>query len=583
MMTHTLDEKAVRQAEDGIDRGFDTFPLPTSHFYTTRFALCARAEDNFRLHLHQIISPSGGRRDFGRLVGFCDRMKYALRSALDVASRKQTPSSAHGPIGIDDQIGMKSVEMLQAAENYALAVRIFSSHHAGQRILGIDAETGRFRAQSDPRNERYNTLEFLVNADDTTFSSLPFIAGLFFGEAHVGYRDARHLLVNEIVGGAEVRNNKVKYKLNTRAAEEIYSILYASPPSSPNSWQFPWGSLADSARFFAALQTLCAYNLIAIHFTARSRIRGMGVNQICYSPNLPRLKKSLASISGLSADRVSTTIEALTLGKGVKSPDPALQPIVPIGGNCVSIPSFNVLSSNWVRNMLSLHARLDSPSFDRQSKVFEQEMLVKLVEGLTSSFRVVPSKHIPTDGTSEEIDAILIDREHKVLLLLELRWILQPGDAREVITKRNEALKKVAQIERKVSKVRQALPRALASLGLEAGTWTVEGMVVIDGFGGLPSNKPKEFPIVPLKVALEVFNRSVDLLHAHALFTTPIWLPRPGVDFDIIRLEEDLFGVSFDVPSVDIRDVSYMKQSLPRYIEEAMNQPTYVLRSAAWA
>jgi hypothetical protein len=574
----------LRDAEANIDLVYKNGVLPTGDINTTRSVLCTVAEDMFRLWLTRNLTATASRVKMGQLVGHADRLKYSLRYALEIAEKRLPLTGAYGPVGMDQKPFGAAVSLLDLSADFATAVRLFSSHHSGQRPLHLDQATGVIRATADPRNEQYNTLEFLLNVDEPLFSPLGYVAEIFISDKKGMFHNGEMVsILMGIAHTAEVRQGRVRYKPDARITKRLFRTFNVPQTPRPQSWKFPWGSIEDCALFYAALQSVCAYHLLAVHFeAARNKLTGVGASQICFMPLRVALEKDITDIAGLSLARVREILEVMTLGHGVETSDPALQPLIPIGRDRLAVPSFNVLSSNWARNMLTLHARTERRTFNSQSGIFEVEMTRSMFSAIGTHFFKRPNAFLPTNRELEEIDIVIVDEQNRAILLCELRWILQPGDVREVINKRGEIQKKVAQIERKVKGVRAVLPKVLKTLDLPNGSWDVQGIIVIDGYGGLQSTKPKEFPIVPMKVAVEAINASKNLRHMHALLGTPIWLPRPNMDFSIKREAQNILGVQFEIPGINIGSTSYMDQSLSQYLAEAQLISEADLQSTSW-
>jgi hypothetical protein len=183
---------------------------------------------------------------------------------------------------------------------------------------------------------------------------------------------------------------------------------------------------------------------------------------------------------------------------------------------------------------------------------------------------------------SEEIDLLLIDEAARSILLGELRWMLQPGDVREVLNRKRVVREKVTQARRKLAGARAATEEVLRKLGLPSGAWTINAVVIIDGFGGTASDHPKEIPVVPREVFIRVVDAALDLEHAHAVMSTPLWLPREGVDFEQHWEPTTICGVPFNRPGTDIGDRSYIWESLQRYLAEAFELSVAELKSVPW-
>ena len=296
-----------------------------------------------------------------------------------------------------------------------------------------------------------------------------------------------------------------------------------------------------------------------------------------------RLSHEIARISGIPKELSARIIASLTFGVGTSTPDPALQPLVPIGEEELAIPGIFILSSNWPRNMLALHARVSPETFDANSAIFEKRMIAALEDRLPHHFERRANVRIPTSNASEEIDLVLIDPQSCTILICELRWMIQPGDAREVLNRKRAVRQKVSQARRKLHRVRASMPDATRSLGLKSSlNWTIYGVVVIEGFGGASSEHPKEIPVVPVDIFVMMLCNVPRLDYAHAVLSSPLWLPQEGVDYEREYDTSTLCGARFKKSRIGIGGQSYLQQSLPLYVENALGYEISYLHSLAW-
>jgi hypothetical protein len=430
-------------------------------------------------------------------------------------------------------------------------------------------------------------LEYLLGADKGEFSPFIHLVGLFSGPEwempEIAAIGSWAPVIHKIIKRVSLKHKHLNYKIITNFARELFEDFNVNPTISLENWMFPWATMAEAQRYYAALQAIAAYHLLSIHFGAQNNgLKGWGVDQICLSIDTATLIRDIERVSELPMAVVSATTEALILGKGTMTPDPALQPLVPIGCNRLAVLGSVILSSKWSRNMLSLHARVSKDTFDANSAVFEHHMTAALKAELPKRFIVYISVDIPTLGKSEEVDLVLIDERVRSILFGELRWMLQPGDVREVLNRKKVIKEKVDQLRRKVSGARAVISDVLDRLGLPPGDWTINGAVIIEGYGGSPSTDPKALPVVPRDVFVRVVVDCPDLEHAHAALGTPLWLPREGIDFVARREEESICGVKFSRPGFDVGPSSYMRESLDTYLADAFARTINDLRTMPW-
>lgn len=367
MILEKLEKPEVTAIQSNIDDRFNSAALPTSHLNSSRWILCTVGEDVHRFALVEaakIWPQENSRAVRGRFIRMLDRYKYSLRHALDLCESKLPATSLRDVRLTSAESYTTALELLiKTASEYAEATRLFSSYHAGNTELWIDRGTGTIHTKLDERTAQYSALELLIGSDKHEFSPLIHLVSLFSGP--VFYSPEMQSViewgstVHKIIERVALKRGRLKYQIITQFAKDLFSEFNVVSSFLPQNWQFPWGSAELAQSFFAALQAICTYHLLSVHFGGlRYGLEGVGVDQICLNMKAERLSEEISRIAGLPKEVSARMIACLTLGVDTNTPDPALQPLVPIGEEELAIPGIFVLSSNWARNMLSLHARL---------------------------------------------------------------------------------------------------------------------------------------------------------------------------------------------------------------------------------
>jgi len=134
------------------------------------------------------------------------------------------------------------------------------------------------------------------------------------------------------------------------------------------------------------------------------------------------------------------------------------------------------------------------------------------------------------------MDLLVADRGSQTLLVCELRWMLQPGDPREVQNRKNACWQKTNQLERKVRWLRSRVTEALQVLEIDtsdAVNWHVEGVVIIDTFGGVLSRNP-EYPIMTVQAFTQGMLGAASLRKFVSWAQSLCWLPQEHVHFRVV-------------------------------------------------
>jgi hypothetical protein len=167
-------------------------------------------------------------------------------------------------------------------------------------------------------------------------------------------------------------------------------------------------------------------------------------------------------------------------------------------------------------------------------------------------------------------------------IVCEILQALTLGEG-EVVTKAGVCQNKVAQVKRKLLFARDEIDVLLGSFDLELGvSWTINAIVIVDGWSGVPSLIPNEIPIVPMEVFIALSEMVADLDRIHAILCCPLWLPRDGRDFNHFVEERDPWGVKLSAHLLAPGSRSFFKDALPEYVDELESKTSFELRAMPW-
>lgn len=400
-----LSAAEVDAIERQVDTTFAAAELPTDNRYSSRWAVLRTCEDQLRFALlrtaEAITKGEERRQAVSNFIGRVNRCKYELKAALDLLDKRlpEAPPERVPPGSDGDVYTQAGAFSFRAASAYDAALTVFGPVRAGTRHL-YRTQDGKLRLSEIETERSYPAIEALHSADDQAFSPIPFIIDVFKGPRHFDRQYGEFLEwgpdLKALVARTRVERERVRYQFVMDRARPLLEMFRLDAPDLPTDWRFPWGPLPLAAEVFAALATRAFYHLVAINFGAdRAALRGGGVDQICLETRPEDLAKDLARLIDRPLAEVAGVLAALTYGAGVRNPDPALQPLIPIGKGKVLLPPFLVLTSAWGRNMLSLHARTAKASFDAQSHLFEKDMVAGLADIAQQRWRAWPNRHVP--------------------------------------------------------------------------------------------------------------------------------------------------------------------------------------------
>jgi hypothetical protein len=217
------------------------------------------------------------------------------------------------------------------------------------------------------------------------------------------------------------------------------------------------------------------------------------------------------------------------------------------------------LTSNAERNLLTLMARAHPDEFHAASSAFEVTMTSELRDILRDrSWVALLNRMLPSETAAGEVDAILIDPICHSVLVVELRWFLEPSESRE-LAEREKAGREKAD---KAMRNRAAVERGLRALLREAnapddGEWKIEAAAVFDNYLPTPSGAV-DVPFISHRAFLSGVLRFARLDELVAWIRRDEWLPRLGEHFVEIAVPAEYGEIHIDVDGMNLTDEGLM-------------------------
>lgn len=564
-----MDTQLHEAVEADLDHNYHSVPVAHPNKAIATWYLCTVLEDNLRLLLTR--TPDA---DASVVELHLDRQKYAARFALArIKDECKDHSSVLLPRRVVPKLYLKSMSLLMAGIDYMGATQLCSAAHVGTLRFEECDERIDIVVNTANHDKRYAALELVGH----------FVPDMVDHTARLYAWSRSEELVPPVVSAiarlAQVVGDTIVYEYEPSFAVGLSEEMSQPPEMVPEGWIFPWGGRKETQLLINALCVRCMYHWISVEFGAQlNQLRGGGEASLFFVTAKSRLIQDLNEMCSLGESVIRSFVQYLTYGFSMNIPDPALQPIIPLGDGMVGIPCLMFLSSNYERNLLSLQARIDSSTFDSKSKLFEDGMVRDLLQKILPRWPLAKGNvTVRSDGKFEEIDLLIADPSSQTLLVCELRWMLQPGDPREVNNRKKVCWEKVQQLARKVSWLRQRKEAALSVLnieGVDTQTWQVEGVVVIQTFGGALSRKP-EFPIMPSAGFVQGIEHADSLRHFASWSQSLSWLPQEGVHFRMVPQEMDLSALSKPLVVSGIEKLcspqkyaNFVKQSVMSHVME---------------
>ena len=333
-----------------------------------------------------------------------------------------------------------------------------------------------------------------------------------------------------------IEGDRFRYKLNPRMVAD--TITYLKPLFDrmfllPSEWQFSRYSLGDFRKVFEAI---CA--IAHIHWGARIMARNQGCNNAgyldsIYTPIYSELLRRVVRYSGVSDEKVQSVFDDLIYGgSDIKSPIPALQPLIKLNSEYYAIVPHVWICSSAERNFTALLNRMRNQNQKIYEKYTNQkEDLMK--DHFTTQLSDKDIEFISCSvGNLTDVDLAIVNRSEKTCLLLELKWFIAPTTAHERINRSKEIKKGISQ----VLKLKQAFAAnnesLLNKLNIDS-SYKLEGAVVSENWIGYGNVQSPEVPVIRANHLIAKLKATEDLQSTMEWLKDRKYLPKEGEHFRV--------------------------------------------------
>lgn len=527
----------IAQLEALLDRAYLGQPIPHPNRALSIWYCLTASEDSLRC----MFTKLGERMELSRIIFYLDRYKYSMRYALDrIATEACDTTAVPVPRPALQKHLKVALQLMVAGIDHALASQICGALHAGTASASEDEDAYRVTIDDVQHDKAYGALELIGAAKR---GSIDFATLMF----HWIRNPAAIPEIVDRIAASVIRDHEmVSYEYRAELAEQLARHVPAQPHLLPAQWRFTWGVEYETTLLTNALALRCIYHVVAVHFgSGATGLRGGGLSNIVLVLSRDQVIDDLRLMTSLNKSRIKAFCQFLTWGFQTATPDPALQPLIPLGSGKLAIPCLHLLSSDQERNLLSLLARTVPRDFDSQSYLFERDMITALLGcSPPAGSMLAANVRAAADGVEEEIDLVILSEREGCMILCELRWMLGPGDPREVQNKKRVCREKVVQLHRKVAHAARQ-PNAIAAviLGREPvrKEWAIDGVVVIEGFAGTRSPDVR-YPIIPARLFKLALGQADSVSSLIQWCKGLSWLPKEGQHFEVIEQDFALEG-----------------------------------------
>ena len=261
---------------------------------------------------------------------------------------------------------------------------------------------------------------------------------------------------------------------------------------------------------------------------------GMGYADSIYVRPFNDLLRQVVRYSGVPAAKVRSIFDDLSYGsRCISNPDPALQPLIKLNSEDYAIMPHLWLYCSSERNFTVLLNRLPSEKRVYSKLVSEKEPLMRerfTTRLSTKGFRLICGS-VPD---LPDIDLAIIRDSEKTCLLLELKWFIDPAEAREIIEKSEEIQKGISQLIKLKGAFANNHEMLLKKLEIDS-SYRLEGVVVSENWIGHADVQSPEIPVIQADHLIEKLKLTESLESVMEWLKARKYLPKEGKHFEAPR------------------------------------------------
>lgn len=306
----------------------------------------------------------------------------------------------------------------------------------------------------------------------------------------------------------------------------------------PGGWRFSRYSIGDFRGVYETVLSLACIQHVARLIAATSGCGANGFINCLLVLTKDRLLNRVTRYTGMPPQTVAEVLNDLTLGSHNIPPergDPALQPVIPLDEKLCAVPPFLWLNGAAERNFIVLMNKLpeERAIYSRLVQQKEDLMRERIVARVGSKKWRTWTGKIAGRPDLPDVDLALIDDSRKVCLLTELKWFLDPAEAKEIVEKSEEIAKGISQLLSLKGAVREGYSPLFERLAIDP-TYDVRLAVVSANWIGHASVQHPEVPVISEEHLLERLKTKGSLLEVVNWLSERRYLPVEGEHYEII-------------------------------------------------
>ena len=364
-------------------------------------------------------------------------------------------------------------------------------------------------------------------------------------------------LAHQIGASLRLEGERFSYRLNprmVRLAESATEVPLGPEPPLPAQWTFSRYSVGEFQRWARVLRALCGIHVLARVQASHTDLREWGFADSLVIMDRSEIHRRMVRYTGLDEETTGALLEDHTYGsRGIRQPDLALQPLIPVLPDKLGIAPNLVLCSRLERNFAVLMNRIpeERAIYNSLSSDREARSRGRIVDTLTPMRIRHWHGNVPGWDVASEVDLALMDEESKHCLILELKSFVAPAEVREIWERSEEIAEGIAQV-----RVRRELGDtrgdALYSvLGIDE-QWKVDWAVASESSVGGVYVQAEDVPVVRTPHLLRKIVSNESLGGIGEWLRKRAYLPVEGQHYRVLEEEPSMAGWKVNWYNIEI-------------------------------
>jgi len=505
----------LRKIEQEVDNYYKTNPLLKLPFGVAAWYLLAYYDD---LNLIELTKTKNN-YDISILA---DSLVVFLRNPLYWLWTNCAPDG-NPPLTYDEHYYDACHKISVLAEEYEAFVSAFTYASQGSEDLELIGNRIQSKRIWDLRYDAYDRLVNVVSTIDDQETV-----------------ELNHKTFYQITNSVKISGENFSYEFGKRAIEDVIRYLSRHFTKSfrlPDNWVFNRYSLNDFRKVAKILTALCFIHMTARNTAAKKGCVGLGYANSILIYTKEKLEWNIVRYAGVTQIVASAIIDDMTYGnRGIKVPDPAIQPLIRLNKNNYALAPFLLLSSSMERNLTVLLNKIPEERSQYLKLVDEKENHMR--ENLKKNFSSPNSRFYDgnlSDNSLPDIDLAIVSESEKLVMIFELKWFIEPSEQRETIEKSKEISKGISQLI-KLSNAKSTKPEILYEVLKVDGTYNFIFIVVSENIIGLGSVQNPEIPVINMSHLIKKFKQVQSLIQLSKWLTRREYLPSENIHFKSVEI-----------------------------------------------